>query len=590
MAKSTNTVSTSTITVSQTDTPNGTTTFATIQDAINYAAAHSNISTIHINKGTYHEQVTVDGSQVTQSLRIEASNNVTIASPDGGPTTNIGSGSAAAIAAVINGAHVTFDGVSVDGRELGGAHSGVPYYGFYYSNSDGSIQNGHVTGITNPAQLGAQAGRAIFLTGSSGAHTVDVSHMTVSDFDKAGIEASGGNITSHVDSNTVTGHGATSALAQNGIEFVSGAGGTATHNTISGIGYNGDDTGASGILVYDSANVTHIDNNKITMATDSGASGSERFHLNSGISFEGDAGSATVAHNTVSGAENAVALFGDFGTYNGPGLDVSTNTFVGNDYNHVSYDVDSADDTTSPNFHVMGTKGADYLVGGSGDDVINSGGNSSANTNGKVDYLDGAGGVDTVDFLGAKAGVQVSLLIQDGSTAQNTGGAGSVILNNFENLTGSAYGDTLTGDSNDNVISGGGGDDLIRGKGGDDTLFGGAGNDEVHGGVGNDNLIGGAGNDRMYGGGGGADAFFFDTKFGHDSIQDFDVTQDSLNFSESSAHIHHSSVNSGADTLISDDQGNNVLLKGISNGQFASLTIHYGVTTPTAPPDFDHPV
>ncbi len=45
-----------------------------------------------------------------------------------------------------------------------------------------------------------------------------------------------------------------------------------------------------------------------------------------------------------------------------------------------------------------------------------------------------------------------------------------------------------------------------------------------------------------------------------------------------------------ADTLISDDQGNNVLLKGISNGQFANLTIHYGVTTPTAPPDFDHPV
>ncbi len=94
----------------------------------------------------------------------------------------------------------------------------------------------------------------------------------------------------------------------------------------------------------------------------------------------------------------------------------------------------------------------------------------------------------------------------------------------------------------------------------------------------------------MYGGGGGVDAFYFDTKFGHDTIQDFDASQDSLNFSESSAHIHHASANAGADTLITDDQGYSVLLKGISNSQFSSLAIHYGVTTPTAPPDFDHQV
>src|SRR5258708_867459 len=51
---------------------------------------------------------------------------------------------------------------------------------------------------------------------------------------------------------------------------------------------------------------------------------------------------------------------------------------------------------------------------------------------------------------------------------QDTGGAGSDTLVNFENLTGSAYDDTLTGVGNANTL---------KGLAGDDTLNGGAGND-----------------------------------------------------------------------------------------------------------------
>ncbi len=66
--------------------------------------------------------------------------------------------------------------------------------------------------------------------------------------------------------------------------------------------------------------------------------------------------------------------------------------------------------------------------------------------------LDGGDGTDTVSYAGAAAGVTVSLAVQDGN-AQNTMGAGSDTLANFENLTGSTHDDTLTGDDNNNVIT-----------------------------------------------------------------------------------------------------------------------------------------
>ena len=87
----------------------------------------------------------------------------------------------------------------------------------------------------------------------------------------------------------------------------------------------------------------------------------------------------------------------------------------------------------------------------------------------------------------------VSLAI---GTAQNTIGAGTDTLTNFENLTGSTCNDTLTGNTGANTLSG---------LAGNDTLNGGAGNDTLSGGAGNDTLNGGAGNDAMDGGAAGSD-------------------------------------------------------------------------------------
>ena len=82
-----------------------------------------------------------------------------------------------------------------------------------------------------------------------------------------------------------------------------------------------------------------------------------------------------------------------------------------------------------------GLAGNDTLNGGLGNDVMNG----------------GAAGSDTASYADAAAAVTVSLAVQ--GAVQNTIGAGSDTLSNFENLTGSARNDTLAGDGNANILA-----------------------------------------------------------------------------------------------------------------------------------------
>jgi len=134
---------------------------------------------------------------------------------------------------------------------------------------------------------------------------------------------------------------------------------------------------------------------------------------------------------------------------------------------------------------ITGDAGANGLSGGAGADTIAGGGGD--------DLLDGGAGVDTASYATAASAVFVGLLLQGG--AQNTQGAGTDTLSNFENVTGSAFDDTIGGDNADNVLTGNDGNDMLFGGDGGDSLIGGAGNDTLYGGAGNDLLTGGAGND-----------------------------------------------------------------------------------------------
>ena len=103
--------------------------------------------------------------------------------------------------------------------------------------------------------------------------------------------------------------------------------------------------------------------------------------------------------------------------------------------------------------------------------AINATGNTLNNilyANSAGNVLDGGTGIDTVSYqYGATARVTVSLAT---TAPQATGGSGSDVLRNIENLTGTSnYYDILTGNSGNNVLDGGLGDDTLIGGLGNDT-------------------------------------------------------------------------------------------------------------------------
>jgi Ca2+-binding RTX toxin-like protein len=125
--------------------------------------------------------------------------------------------------------------------------------------------------------------------------------------------------------------------------------------------------------------------------------------------------------------------------------------------------------------------GFENLLGSFGNDTL-TGDNLSNVIEGDLgdDVLDGGANItgigDTVSYSRATAGVTVNLATV---VVQNTVAAGQDIITNFENLTGSAYGDSLTGNNAANIIDGDLGDDLLVASLGGDTLKGGVGTDTV---------------------------------------------------------------------------------------------------------------
>jgi Ca2+-binding RTX toxin-like protein len=191
----------------------------------------------------------------------------------------------------------------------------------------------------------------------------------------------------------------------------------------------------------------------------------------------------------------------------------------------------------SPAPNLVGTVGADILLGGLGNDTYSAGtgddflvatsGNDTISGGSGYDVLDyskvnadlslarggviaksGGLGTDTisgfdveeiranaqrVNTIDGSTGVTASLDVELSAnrlTINGLPGIGSATLKvvNFQNVNGSQNADLIVGDDKVNVLDGKGGNDTINGGGGDDTLLGSSGSDVYRGGSGFDTL------------------------------------------------------------------------------------------------------
>lgn len=153
---------------------------------------------------------------------------------------------------------------------------------------------------------------------------------------------------------------------------------------------------------------------------------------------------------------------------------------------------DADGDTYSDIENLVGTYYNDTLIGNAADNRIEGGdGDDELSGLGGADTIRGGEGNDWVNYFESPEGVNVNMMLGEG-----TGGdAQGDFYSSIENIIGSRHGDTLEGNFGDNILNGHHGDDVLIGNYGADRLNGGDGNDRLDGGAGDDTMRGNAGND-----------------------------------------------------------------------------------------------
>lgn len=212
----------------------------------------------------------------------------------------------------------------------------------------------------------------------------------------------------------------------------------------------------------------------------------------------------------------AASLFGPRGQFTQTLLDVSkAQTFAGTSQDDSVVGVDGLDDWSlqplelgQGNDSLLGTSGADWVHGGTGNDLLQGqGGNDTLLGQEGDDVLSGGAGADSLDGgIGNDTlygGAEADLLNGAAGSDVLFGGGGNDRLiggDGLDYLNGDDGRDTLDGGNGNDVLSGGNGIDSLIGAGGADLLYGGNDDDILNGGAQNDTLFGGDGNDKLDGG------------------------------------------------------------------------------------------
>ena len=213
--------------------------------------------TVYVAAGTYVEQVTIAKS--LQLLGADAATTIIKA-----PSTIPVASNPASSVVDINGAGVDVEitGFTVSGPGPTGCGS-IGYGIFVGGSANADIHDNKILDIRDEPISGCQNGVGIQIGRSSlsTTGTATITDNEISGFQKNGITVDNAGSNATITGNTVTGAGAVTFIAQNGIQVSRGATAEVNNNTVSGHSYTPANWVSTGMLFYE-ANV-NTDNNTV---------------------------------------------------------------------------------------------------------------------------------------------------------------------------------------------------------------------------------------------------------------------------------------------------------------------------------------
>ena len=468
--------------------------YATVAHAVSVATSGS---TIHVDAGTYDEQLVIDGKNLT----IQGTGATTIIRPSAPSkltafhtyTTGVFPGwegiVMAGVVVVKNTSSTTLKDFKVDGVNVTSLPTGSNRLaGVVFGESSGTIDNLTINTIKTTGYNDRTYG--IDLSAVSGTHNIEVKNCSISDWARNGIQAMGASLTANIHNNVLVGPGTIGpANVPNGIVFIYQVGGNATSNDIRNSGYIGSQWKSAGIMVYgqvatgiilESNNIYNIDN-AISLAMNSNDVIVRKNNLHNneiGVHLEDGTTNNSITQNAINGNSIAGINLNNDGVP-GTGNVAHYNNLSGNQTGTVNLDVTKTFDATSNYWGCPTTSGKvsyfSYYSSCSGDpgsfsfgpvvsnitagatiSSICSGSSTTIYASGGSDYVWsnslGLGsskvvspttsttysvtGKDSHGCAGAFASVSVTVSAAPTVTIENlVGGSGTVVLGNSRTLT-----------------------------------------------------------------------------------------------------------------------------------------------------------
>lgn len=355
---------------------------ATIQGALDTSPA-ANGDTIQVGPGVYNETSTLNVDKDVTIIGAGDNPNTggttlllpsvsTGLQPDGAPNPSTGSPPDYAVAFIGSaGSGATIEDLTLNGADDGnpGQTTGgnYPFVGLDVYDASATVNGVQITGIQTYPMGGAQYTTALQANDdNNNAQSLTVENSNINAYQKAGMAFWGSGLTANVSGTSVTGVGPTPTLAQDGIEYLKGASGAVTGDTVTGNECNepggvcGPDQAtqaqAIGVLLYGSGPVTvsgsTINNNDLGIFYGYPSSGKATISNNiiRGDRYEGldlGQGTSTVTGNAISDSNFGVQVYSYGGS--GPGEDTANavanltgNTITGNQTG-----IEAGDDTPS---------------------------------------------------------------------------------------------------------------------------------------------------------------------------------------------------------------------------------------------------